>query len=52
MSLPTKQEVRTWLHREVAAKRAPQSPAEIRRQLGWTLIDAAREAAKRSNGIR
>lgn len=39
---PDKQVVRDWLKREVAAKRPPMSPEEVRRQLGWKLIENER----------
>ncbi|MFZ6647569.1 hypothetical protein ACO0LO_17740 [Undibacterium sp. TJN25] len=41
---PSKEQVREWLKREVAANRPPPNPEEIRRALGRTLMDAARVA--------
>ncbi len=41
---PSKEQVREWLKREVAANRPPPDPEEIRRALGRTLMDAARVA--------
>lgn len=34
---PTKEEVRHWLNREVEQRRPPQTPEQIRRELGWHL---------------
>lgn len=34
---PSKEEVRAWLKREVAAKTPPPTPEDIRRELGWGL---------------
>ena len=35
---PSKEVVRQWLIREVAAKSPPPSPDEIRRMLGWHML--------------
>ena len=35
---PTKQDVRDWLKREVAEHRPPPDPKQIRRELGWDLL--------------
>lgn len=35
---PSHQQVRDWLKREVAAKRPPRTPEEIRTELGWKLV--------------
>jgi hypothetical protein len=43
---PSKEQVREWLRREVAAHRPPPELEEIRRVLGITLMDAAREATQ------
>lgn len=39
---PTKEVVRSWLRREVALHRPPPDPEQIRRELGWGLIEARR----------
>jgi hypothetical protein len=45
---PTKQEVREYMERRVEAHKPPPSMEEIRRQLGWGLIEQERrEAARR-----
>jgi hypothetical protein len=38
MGQPTKEQVRKWLKREVAERRPPPSPEQIRRELGWDLM--------------
>lgn len=35
---PTKQDVRDWLQHEVAEHRAPPDLKQIRRELGWDLL--------------
>ena len=44
---PCKEQVREWLHHEVAERRPPPEMAEIRRQLGWELIEMEREERHR-----
>ncbi len=41
---PSKELVREWLKREVAAHRPPPDPEQIRRALGISMMDAARMA--------
>jgi hypothetical protein len=36
---PCREQVREWLRQEVAQHRPPPDPWEIRRQLGWDLVD-------------
>jgi hypothetical protein len=43
VEMPTKEQVREWLRKEVEAKRPPPDMKEIRRQLGWNLIEASRK---------
>lgn len=43
MPQPSKEQVREWLVNEVKRHRPPPTPAEVRRALGWELIEAARE---------
>ena len=38
---PTKESVRAWLRTEIAQRRPPPDPAQIRRELGWEMIKAA-----------
>jgi hypothetical protein len=45
---PSKEQVREWLKREVAAHRPPPPPEEIRRLLGINLMEAARHASANS----
>ena len=35
---PTKESVRAWLRAEIALRRPPPDPQQIRRELGWELI--------------
>lgn len=35
---PSKETVRSWLRGEIAQRRPPPDPAQIRRELGWELI--------------
>ena len=39
---PTKQEVRDWLKHEVAKQRPPPDLKQIRRELGWDLLQKDR----------
>jgi hypothetical protein len=43
-SKPSNQQVRSWMQQRQADKSPPPSPEEIRRQLGWGLVEAEREA--------
>jgi hypothetical protein len=36
--------VREWLERRTHSEEPPPTPEEIRRQLGWKIIEAEREA--------
>jgi hypothetical protein len=36
---PCREQVREWLRQEVAQHRPPPDPWEIRRQLGWDLVE-------------
>lgn len=38
---PSKESVRQWLHAEIARRRPPPDPTQIRRELGWELVRAA-----------
>lgn len=42
-SKPTKTEVRSWMCQRQVERRPPPSLEEIRRQLGWHMVEAARE---------
>jgi hypothetical protein len=44
---PTPQQVREYLARRIKEHTPPPSLEEIRRQLGWTLIEAERQRAQR-----
>lgn len=44
---PRKEQVREWLHHEVAQHRPPPALTEIRRQLGWELIEMEGEERQR-----
>jgi len=45
---PTKEKVREYMHRRQADHRPPQTQEEIRRQLGWDLIEMERVENSRS----
>jgi hypothetical protein len=36
---PTREQVREWLRQEIDERRPPPNPLEIRRQLGWCLVE-------------
>ena len=38
---PTKESVRQWLHAQIAQRRPPPDPEQIRRELGWGLVKVA-----------
>lgn len=40
---PTKQDVRDWLRRELAKQRPPPDVKQIRRELGWDLLQTRRQ---------
>ena len=46
-SKPTKEQVREYMERRQAQHQPPPSCQEIRRQLGWDLIEAEREERKK-----
>jgi hypothetical protein len=37
---PSKESVRQWLRAEIARRRPPPEPSQIRRELGWEPADA------------
>jgi hypothetical protein len=41
--MPTKQDARRYIDGRVREHKPPPSPAEIRRQMGWELIESARK---------
>ena len=47
-SKPTPQAVRSWMHQRQEENRPPPSLEEIRRQLGWHMVEAERENTNRS----
>jgi hypothetical protein len=47
-SKPTKEQVREYMQRRTESHRAPPDLKEIRRQLGWDLIEMERQERKRS----
>lgn len=40
---PTNEQVRSWMQQRQADRSPPPTPEEIRRQLGWRLVEAERE---------
>ena len=49
---PSKESVRQWLHREIAQRRPPPDPQQIRRELGWELVIAAGYGQAAARGKR
>jgi hypothetical protein len=45
-SKPSNQQVRSWMQQRQVDRTPPPAPEEIRRQLGWGLVEAEREAAR------
>lgn len=45
-SKPTHQEVRSWMQQRQVSPVPPPSPEEVRRQLGWGLVEAESESTK------
>lgn len=43
MSQPTKEQVREWMNQRQAEKTPPPEPREVRRQLGWDLVQAEKK---------
>jgi len=41
--MPTKEQVRAWQQRRLAQRTPPPSPDQIKRELGWGLVRAARQ---------
>ena len=44
---PAKELVRKWLKAELAQRRPPPDPEQIRRELGWDMLKLCREPAGR-----
>jgi hypothetical protein len=42
-SKPSNQQVRSWMQQRQVDRTPPPAPEEIRRQLGWGLVEAERE---------
>lgn len=40
-TMPSKENVREWLRHELSQHRPPPDPQQIRRELGWGLIECA-----------
>jgi len=45
---PAVQAVRQWMHQRQEEKRPPPSLEEIRRELGWKMVESERENTNRS----
>lgn len=43
MTQPSKQQVRDWQQERIKAHKPPPDPKQIRRELGWELIEAERK---------
>lgn len=44
--VPTKEQVRSWLNNELARHRPPPDMEQIRRELGWGLVELARNCRR------
>jgi hypothetical protein len=44
--MPTKEQIRDWMQQRQAEKKPPPTPAQVREQLGWHLINHAPEVAR------
>jgi hypothetical protein len=44
--MPSKEEVRQWMQQRQVDHKPPPSPSEVRRQLGWHLVNKAPECAR------
>ncbi len=42
---PSKQQVRSYMEQRISSRKPPPSMQEIRRNLGWELIEMARRSA-------
>lgn len=48
-SKPSNEQVRSWMRQRQAERTPPPSPEQIRRELGWQLVEAERGMTNRSN---
>lgn len=48
MPQPTKEEIRKWQQDRVKARKPPPDPKQIKRELGWSLLDAERKQRSRT----
>ena len=46
---PSKEDVRDWLKRELAEQRPPPDVKQIRRELGWDLLQTRRQPRPERN---
>jgi hypothetical protein len=46
-SKPSNEQVRNWTQQRQVQRTPPPAPEQIRRELGWVLVDAAREKTNR-----
>jgi hypothetical protein len=40
---PSNQQVRNWMQQRQAERKPPPAPDQIRRELGWQMVEAERE---------
>ena len=45
---PTNEQVRSWMQQRQADRSPPPPPEQIRRELGWGLVEAEQEKTNRS----
>jgi hypothetical protein len=44
--MPTKEQIRQWMQQRTAEHKPPPTPAQVREQLGWHLVNRAPEVAR------
>jgi hypothetical protein len=47
MSQPSKEQIRQWQQERIKAHKPPPDPAQVRRELGWSLLEAERNQRRR-----
>lgn len=47
-SKPSNEQVRSWMLQRQVERTPPPAPEQIRRELGWQLVEAEREAMNKS----
>jgi len=47
-SKPSNEQVRSWMRQRKVERTPPPAPEQIRRELGWQLVEAQREMTNRT----